>query len=1313
MLEKIVHLADFQLEARNSGIGNRYDEYKNGLNDTLSSVRRQSPSIIVITGDLYQFADTSSAERKLLTWFLRELSKIASVVITNGNHDLKQRNNQLIMSDKHQTQPDDIESVLDAMLDPNITYLKRTGFYDVYGKTFAVWGHYEKFNRVGEDTLPYSPWELPNASDYLELAENGSLIELYHDPISNCKGFSGKPERHFEDYKIDVNNFKAKIVLAGDIHAPDIIQFGNGSQFTYCSSTIMRNYGEGNYYRNSHLYQNGNDMHGYNVITHINGTYVIEFTPIKPRVGRHTIIFDKEFDYNDIESIDVVACEFNQIRFVVEDKVNDFFNNQEGIISLLKSKYKCIIEEPKFDKNVGIDMDDEHTIDDIESIVTEEKILELSEIYIDKIIDKTTTIPTDDKASAKKMLIKLFRDEFSKRTDVENLMKNVAIKKMFISNALSFGDGVVVHFDESGITRITGTNAVGKTKIFTILGYMFTDKIYSEQKSTQVKGNRLDLFNYTRPNDEIINVLEFEINNQAHTLTKTITRTWKRGKNMWNDKNWRDHVTGTPELIVELVTPSGTITDINEVNDFMADLISFEEFHTHLFVNQKSLESLLKMNPDLLIGEILKIIGLNFFDSLNESFDGVKDKMTDRLIKPAGTLDSLLDSIGYDQSEMENTKTTDLEVNDGIDILEEEQLVSNDKRENLVRQIGNAKTVDEVGLLIVENEYETTKRLQEIAKMNDVIIELKSFLDLNTILGIRADTDLIKIEINIESKTLAGFESSLDKHTTLVENLKNECRNYRTENENDKTSQKNVINESINAQRTIINNCNEELQKIKNIILERIDVKKNERQHTIDDVNYKLNQVVSNINTIDADRKNCSNEIERLNATNSTITFTNNGLQDGKKCPTCQRDKDDSTLLAINESIELNKGNILINTDKINVLLRGLENLDSKHLSESKQMNDISAELILAKVDVTYSLKDDLQLTEQATVLVSRKKEGSSIIENLESSKIGIDEDKSYLKSEYITSRLGRIKNIDVEELEIKKNIIRITLKIEGFSNNIVGNDTKIDNIRIKEMLLVKEEYNLINTTKDYGILSEKDIYLKSELEIAKSSKFLYDDIMHLKNEDLERKAKILEMMSSKAKYATQVGILEANIVRYKLEIEQLREYTLTTAVIKQYKTMLGKTGIQKYIFGKIVDILNVKLSDLLEDVDFRLFFDKESLDLRKYDLSKNIISGVQMTSGMETSILGLSLLNSLKMLNQIRKFNFIMIDEVSGQLNSGKDLSYDAQDYQELFVKLLHKILNSSSIYIVDHVLESLGESKVIEVQGTNNGSIVTEIKL
>lgn len=1313
MLEKIVQLADFQLEARNSGIGNRYDEYKNGLSDTLISIKAQAPTIIVITGDLYQFADTSSAERKLLTWFLRELSKIAKVVITNGNHDLKQRNNQLIMSDKHQTQPDDIESVLDAMSNPDITYLKRTGFYTVYGHTFAVWGHYEKFNKVGEDQLSYSPWELPNASDFLDMAADGSLIELYHDPISNCKGFTGKAEKHFEDYKIDVNHFKAKLVLAGDIHAPDIIPFGEGSQFTYCSSTIMRNYGEGNYYRNALLYQNGNDMHGYNVITNTDGKYHIEFVKIKPRVGRHTIIFDKEFDYNNIDTIDVDACENNQIRFVVEDKINDFFNHQEAIITLLKSKYRCIIEEPKFDKNVGIEMDDEHTVEDIESIVTEEKILELSAVYIDKIINKTTTIPSEDKEAAKEMLIKLFRDEFTKRTDAENLMKNINIVKLTMSNALSFGDDVVVDFDEKGITRITGTNAVGKTKIFTILGYMFTDKIYSEQKSTQVKGNRLDLFNYTRPNDEINNILEFEINNQPYKLTKNITRTWKRGNSMWNDKNWRDHVTGTPDMTVELITPTETITDINRVNEFMSELISFEEFHTHLFVNQKSLEALLKMNPDLLIGEILKIIGLNFFDSLNDSFELVKDKMTDKLVKPAGTLDELINAITNDETEIKNTYTAIEVLDDSISLIDAEQAISNEKREDLVRRIGNAKTIEEVNSLIDENNNKIEAN-NTVKKNIEAGLELaNAFLKENTVDAIKSINDGIRVDIGLENKVLSGLETTLESKSTLVVNLKNECRNYRTENENSKITKKNEVDVKINAQKTIINDANSELQKIKDIILERIDQKKTERQTNIDQVNVRLNAINKEISEITTKVSSNKSEIDRIVLTNSTIFKTNSDLQEGKTCPTCQRDKDESTLSAINESIAANNLTISGNEKRIeevkadSVLLNA--DLAKKGIDKSK----IENELVITKTEVTYGIKDDEELNAQATALVAKKKDANAEIEVLETSKTAIDNDKSYLKSEFITTRLSRIENMDKEEENIKNDIAISTKKINELFKIISTNESKIDEIRTKEMDIVKEDAKLNNILKDLQILNEKSLSLKAEFSVAESSKTLYDEILYIKNADMERKLKSQEFLAERSKFNTNIAILHSNIVRYKKEIEQLREYTLTTAVVKQYKTMLGKTGIQKYIFGKIVDILNTKLSDLLEDVDFRLFFDKESLDLRKYDLKKNIISGVQMTSGMETSVLGLSLLNSLKMLNQIRKFNFVMIDEVSGQLNSGKDLSYDAQDYQELFVKLLHKILNNSSIYIVDHVLETLGESKVIEVQGTGDGSIVTQTKL
>jgi hypothetical protein len=48
------------------------------------------------------------------------------------------------MSDKHRDSADDIESVLDAMLDPNNTYLKRTGFYVMYMVKFLIWGHYER-----------------------------------------------------------------------------------------------------------------------------------------------------------------------------------------------------------------------------------------------------------------------------------------------------------------------------------------------------------------------------------------------------------------------------------------------------------------------------------------------------------------------------------------------------------------------------------------------------------------------------------------------------------------------------------------------------------------------------------------------------------------------------------------------------------------------------------------------------------------------------------------------------------------------------------------------------------------------------------------------------------------------------------------------------------------------------------------------------------------------------------------------------------------------------------------------------------------
>jgi len=1310
MDKTIVHLADFQVEARNSGIGNRYDEYKNGLSDALESIKNQSPDIVIITGDLYQFADTTAAERKLLTWFLKELAKISNVVITNGNHDLKQRNNQLIISDKNQTQPDDIESVLDALSLPNIKYLKRTGFYNVFDQDFAVWGHYEKFNKVEDDLLPYSPWDLPNADDYISKAVDGTLIELYHDPISNCKGFSGKPELHFVDYKMELSMFKSKLVLAGDIHAPDIIEYAKGCYFTYCSSTIMRNHGEGNYYKNSTLIQDGNNKHGYNSIKYVNGVPEITFVEIHPRVGRHTIYLDADFNYNNISELTITQHNYNIIRFVVEDNVNDFFTNQDLIFAHLKTKYNCLIEDPRFDKNIGIEMDDEHTVDNIESIVTEEKIMELSEIYINKVIDKTTTIAADDRPAAKRMLLDLFNNEFLKRADVANTMKYIQVNRLNISNALTFGDDVEIIFNESGITRITGSNAVGKTKIFTILGYMFTDKLYADQKVSQYKNNRLDLFNYNRPNDEVFTEMDFSINKLPYKLSKRVTRGWKRGKNMWNDKDWRDHINATPDLEIILTTPEGVVTDYNEVMAFMTDLITFEEFYTHLFVNQRSLETLLKMNPDILIGEILKIIGLNFFDSLNDSFDEVRDTITNTLTKPQGTMDSLFEEINTNLALIESLtdeKSLLMVHNLSLDSL---QTIAADQSENITKRIGSVREEK-----VVQAEIDTAN--EKIKELNGHVDRIKLILDADRliydgidVLSLKSDNIINNATISQNNKEIATNEASKNQLDAVVANLKSEINNFKNEHENKKNGDKNIIDIEINKQKEKQAGLSSRAAEIKEIISLHKQKLKDEKQLKIDKLLVAIDREKIELGNLESALvKN-----ENIIATNEII-ITNSNLSietliQGKTCPTCLREKDETKLDGINESIAKHERDILhanavIDDTKTLIDVLGIE-------IETVSSHVISGEANILKMrseEIEYSLKDNSELFEEGKILKLDHGLAEEIILKLIDDKSVIDLDNSYLTSDYITKREDRIANIKEEEAAYDASIVLLEKSIDTIRDLIKACEDKIDLKSTKEIAIIRMESEINNHTKDISIIDDKLGQLNTEIVASIDANTLFDELAAIKTSIYDRKIEITENENDINEKTIAIKMASLKIEECETNITNLKQYNLTTAVIKQYKTMLGKTGLQKYIFGKIVDILNTKLSDLLQDVDFRLFFDKESLDLRKYSLRKNVISGVQMTSGMETTILGLSLLNSLKMLNQIRKFNFLMIDEVSGQMNNGKNLTYSASDYQDLLVQLLHKIRETSNIYIVDHVLEFLGETSVLEVQYTEHGSIVT----
>ena len=152
---------------------------------------------------------------------------------------------------------------------------------------------------------------------------------------------------------------------------------------------------------------------------------------------------------------------------------------------------------------------------------------------------------------------------------------------------------------------------------------------------------------------------------------------------------------------------------------------------------------------------------------------------------------------------------------------------------------------------------------------------------------------------------------------------------------------------------------------------------------------------------------------------------------------------------------------------------------------------------------------------------------------------------------------------------------------------------------------------------------------------------------------------------------------------------------------------MVGKNGLQQYVFDHIKPVINKRLNELLDKVPFRLFIDEES-SMQMIDLTKNVIRPVTFASGAEKIFCGLALFATKSQMATSKKLNLLLIDELSGALNDGSKLDYAAKNFQYEFKKIVERIKEKVNILIIDHVIDDLNEDKTVIVEKTDKGSEV-----
>ena len=179
---------------------------------------------IVIAGDVFDQKISASNESKVLvSWFFRELNKIAKTIVICGNHDYLMNNASRLCSltpvfsmsnyDNCQYLDMDLGYVSGCVVDDNIVW--------------CLFSTFEDFNRPEIDLLKK---EYPDKK----------FIGLIHADINGAKTDVGR----VTDKGLDADYFKGlDFVIAGHIHKRQEIK-KNGVKIVYCGSLMQNNMGE-------------------------------------------------------------------------------------------------------------------------------------------------------------------------------------------------------------------------------------------------------------------------------------------------------------------------------------------------------------------------------------------------------------------------------------------------------------------------------------------------------------------------------------------------------------------------------------------------------------------------------------------------------------------------------------------------------------------------------------------------------------------------------------------------------------------------------------------------------------------------------------------------------------------------------------------------------------------------------------------------------------------------------------------------------------------------------------------------------------
>ena len=1318
---RITHSADIQIKNRKP----LFHETKEVLSSLVAQVRQLQSTTHIIAGDLFEYAIPTDSERTLIYNHIVELLAIDTlkeIVIIAGNHDLVKQKNQ----NNSETDYNAIQSFVDSVkpLDTHnkIRYFRNSGVYQSNSIPGLDWVVYS----LEDSTVKFGEIKQHTSNDRFSIC-------LYHAMLREYCIYDKLPLTEKKLNELDsIVIFPANsVICAGDIHKTLSFQGPENQIFNYPGSTMQHTFGEGTYH-----FLDGDKLVSKTADSKCILAYdfdetskkiiqqacvylpsFIEYTTIEFGPGDVNLEKLEEIKFNTaitniikIKSNSTLLLKEHDIRKIIVDKfvtgvsptisfVYDKLTSGEGLNGAGLATYvESVIAEKSIDSNSILSQE---TIDSL--VLNHGQIIELFKSGLNNIFD--VDVATQEE------VVNLFICELNEIVSTDKRVNTIQFDSISTGGFMLLGPSQI-DFSNGQLTRILGTNGVGKTTIYKMLRWVLTGQISESMVASKVVQNTLLIFNKNLIDSNLVSVnLHIHVNNVPFVIKRAAARDWKSKitdeQKLEND--WQQYVAGVRRQLVLINQETNEEFTDNEAQAIIDSWFG-QTINNLLFINGSKIQQILNKSEAALKELILQYLGVDYIEKFEQRLNTLKDDLFDSVSKPKATEESIEDNIASVDADI-NVVTTDENrakaesesIRNKITSANQELCELTGKKQSY---IVDEKTPQEQIEFHQSKNDELKSRQEQLESLDQTKREI---LDPYAVVSAPEDLtekiDTAKSEIAETQTQIEGYKTQLEETTKKRELIETKWSEFIQQcldsyNSHHKTVSQQLVdatNECTEYTKSLVVKCEEKRTKIEtaitcinemivdcNVKLSKINQKIDENKqiietgicpqcgqklpqscsdNDIDTIKRKIEEFEAARGTLEAECTKNDNSLKRLeDAKNILIMFISNPENATEEV----RNKLGNGVIDFDEydKIKDKKSQLTIDLLNINHAIKTLENHKtnieaSEALSEIVDLDNAAKyHKIIDAYGVVKVRIEEIQSSIESTKTVLEERKNNRI--ELEQKQI---DDRTFYNNE-----ISRIQKENQEATEYNKSIEANLNEIDKIRTEIELSNQKMEHLR--ETVLPRYEQVLEQIISVENDLKQYENDLKASqdaiIEIARK-RSNYEHIRQTLNDDL------------------------VNVRKYKhLEII----WKVYSKMIKQY--------FKEIVFDYYRIFINNTLSQILDDVPFKLYWN-DGLKMVTYAMGadgvpKIIYQTVSESSGMETTFLGLSLIYALHILNINNSVSHMFIDEISGTLNNGNNLSYVAENYQELFKKLIHKFTDKS-IFIIDHAIEDFDETVTYEV--------------